>query len=438
MLSADLIRLLALLLGAWLLGALAGQPLAGLFVAALLCVLWQQRNLRRLLRWLRRGSDASAPPEQFGVFEGICIEIDRLRERNKKRKKKLSRYLHQFRQAARALPDATVVLDGKARVKWANLAAERILGVRWPNDLDERVTNLVRKPEFRVFLERLDGDATLDMVSPVDATIYLNIRLAAYGDDEWLLVARDVTELQIAHQSRSDFVANVSHELRTPVTVFRGYLEALEAQQDRAPPEWRPVLEQLNLHASRMQSIIEELLLLSRLEQRGTATAPETVMVPELLSDLQREATRLSGEHAHLFSLEIDPNLYLSGNPRELYSAFSNIVFNAVTYTPPRGVIRLRWYRDETGAHMEVRDEGVGIPAQHLARITERFYRVDSGRARTRGGTGLGLAIVKHVLQRHDATLHIESEEGRGSLFRCDFPPQRIVAATANAGAATG
>lgn len=438
MLSADLIRLLIVLLGAWLLGAVVDQPLAALFAAAALYLLWQQRNLRTLLRWLRRGSDASAPPEQFGVFENICTEIDRLRDRHKKRKKKLSRYLHQFRQAARALPDATVVLDGKARVKWANRAAEAILGIRWPGDLDERVTNLVRKPEFRAFLDQLNADKTLDMASPVDSAVYLNIRLAAYGDDEWLLVARDVTELQIAHQSRSDFVANVSHELRTPVTVFRGYLEALEQQQDRAPPEWRPVLEQLNLHAARMQSIIEELLLLSRLEQRDTVSAQETVMVPELLSDLQREAIRLSGDNAHLFSLEIDPNLHLSGNPRELYSAFSNIVFNAVTYTPPRGVIRIRWYRDELGAHLEVRDEGIGIPAQHLARITERFYRVDSGRARTRGGTGLGLAIVKHVLQRHDASLHIESEEGRGSLFRCDFPPQRIIAATANAGAATG
>lgn len=429
--SADLIRWLLLLAGGWVIGALLGHPLAVLVVFCLGYILWQQRNLHLLLRWLRLGSDASAPPEQSGVFENICLEIDRLRDRHKKRKKKLSRYLRQFRQAARALPDATVVLDGKARVKWANRAAEAILGIHWPSDLDERVTNLVRKPEFLQFLDQLDADKTLDFVSPMDPAIHLNLRLAAYADDEWLLVARDVTELQIAHQSRSDFVANVSHELRTPVTVFRGYLEALEQQQERCPPEWRPVLEQMGVHATRMQTIIEELLLLSRLEQKDSVLATETVAVPELLADLQREASRLSGDSAHLFSLEIDPNLYLRGNPRELYSAFSNIVFNAVAYTPPRGVIRVRWYRDAAGAHMEVQDEGIGIPAQHLARITERFYRVDTGRARSRGGTGLGLAIVKHVLQRHQATLHVESEEGRGSLFRCDFPSQLIIDATA-------
>jgi two-component system phosphate regulon sensor histidine kinase PhoR len=431
MFLADYLRLLIMLLIATAIGFVAGHPTATLLLACLLYIIWEQKKLHQLLRWLRTRNDDAAP-EQAGVFENICIEIDRLRERHKKRKKKLSRYLSQFQQATRALPDATVVMDERGRVKWANKAAQTFLGIRWPADTDERVTNLVRKPELKQFLDRLEPDATLDLMSPAVSSVHLNLRLAPYGKGLWLLVARDVTELQNANQARSDFVANVSHELRTPITVFRGYLETLEQHRDRCPPEWLPALEQMSAHAERMQAIVEELLLLSRLEQKGGVPDTEIVPVPQILLAIEQEAIRLSGASAHAFSTTVDPDLLILGNRKELYSAFSNIVFNAVAYTPPRGAIRIRWYRDPAGAHLEVQDEGIGIPAKHIPRITERFYRVDTGRARTRGGTGLGLAIVKHVLQRHKATLHVASEEGAGSTFRCDFPNSAIIDATAD------
>ena len=186
-------------------------------------------------------------------------------------------------------------------------------------------------------------------------------------------------------------------------------------------------LDQLSLQADRMQTLIEELLLLSNLEQQEHVPSPEAVRVGEMIGDIHARACELSGEREHLFALEADPGLVVLGASGELYSAFSNIVFNAVFYTPPRGVIRIRWYRDEDGAHLLVEDNGIGIAAQHLERLTERFYRVDASRSRTAGGTGLGLAIVKHVLARHDASLHISSTIGEGSRFRCDFPPQKII-----------
>ncbi|MGH8555442.1 MAG: ATP-binding protein, partial [Gammaproteobacteria bacterium] len=221
---------------------------------------------------------------------------------------------------------------------------------------------------------------------------------------------------------RRDFVANVSHELRTPVTVIRGYLEILVGDPDRCPEAWRPILAQLETQTLRMQSIIEDLLLLSRLGQSDKITDARPVQVPELIGTIYQEAQALAGKPRHMFSLEIDPALSILGAKNELHSAFSNLIVNAIRYTPEGGVIRIRWYEDASGAHFEVSDSGIGIPPQHLPRLTERFYRVDQGRSRESGGTGLGLAIVNHVLKRHQARLHIDSTVGKGSTFRCDFP----------------
>jgi two-component system phosphate regulon sensor histidine kinase PhoR len=426
MFAHDLMRFAAVVLVALAAGLVTGHVTLMLLAACLIYLAWQHANLVRLYRWLQQRKDHD-PPEYPGVFEEICVEVDKLRERHKKRKKKLARYLSQFQQATKALPDATVVMDSHGSVRWANKAASQSLGINYPADLDRRITNLVRSPELRDFLEQRRPESTLNLTSPTTPGMHLSLRLVPYGTDEWLLVARDVTELQRAHQVRSDFVANVSHELRTPITVFRGYLENLEALRDRFPPEWRTAFEHMKSHAERMQSTIEELLLLSRLELGTEVPHQQAVPVPELLADIQKQARALSKDNAHLFSLAVDADLVILGDFKELYSAFSNIIFNAVKYTPARGIIQIRWYRDSQGAHLEVEDNGIGIPAHELPRITERFYRVDEGRSRATGGSGLGLAIVKHVLQRHKATLHVESEVGKGSIFRCDFPPEAII-----------
>ena len=424
----DIWRLVLLLAVTLAVGALFDRGIESLALALAGYIAWLHRNLHGLLAWLR-DSKRHKPPEPEGVFEEIAIEIDYLRERHKKRKKKLANYLKQFQQATRALPDATVVLDEDGAVQWANAAAAKHLGVRWPEDMDQRITNLIRLPIVRDFVQEHALTETIEIASPTNPNRFLSVLLAPYGKDQWLFVARDITQLHRANQVRSDFVANVSHELRTPVTVFKGYLESLLDQKKLCPPTWLTPLEHMSSHAERMQTLIEELLLLSRLEREDHAPNMQPILVSEMLSEILKQARMLSGSRDHLFSLEADPLLCIRGNRNEIYSAFSNLVFNAVHYTPARGVIQVRWYGNDAGAHLEVEDNGVGIPEEHLDRITERFYRVDPSRARSDGGTGLGLSIVKHVLLRHDATLEVRSVAGEGSTFQCDFPPAAIVEA---------
>lgn len=387
--------------------------------------LWQQRALVRLLRWIRNRKSYD-PPEGSATLNEVCREVNFLRERHKKRKKKLSQYLKQFQEATMALPDAVVVMNDQFEVQWANAASLRYLGIRWPDDVNQRLTNLVRLPELRAFLREKRADAFMEIASPTEPDVHLSVRIAPYGRGQWLFVARDVTELHQVNQIRSDFVANVSHELRTPLTVFKGYIETLASQREMAPEHWGVALDQMNTHAERMHSIIEELLLLSRLERSPAVTDPEPVEVEQLINNILGQARALGQNKHQLFSIEVDGDLMISGEPSELYSAFSNLVFNAVNYTQARGVIRIRWYADERGAHFEVTDNGPGIPEEHLPRLTERFYRVDQSRSRDSGGTGLGLAIVKHVLQRHQGTLEILSRVEEGSTFICHFPASAI------------
>ncbi len=426
----DVWRLTGFVLLGLAFGLLLGVPVWGLFGGLLSYVVVVHSDLNDLLNWLRHRK-VYDPPERAGVFEELTLEIDYLRERHKKRKKKLSNYLKQFQQATRALPDATVVLDKNDEVRWANKAARDALGVRWPDDVGQRITNLIRVPELRQYIAaRVDNDSTtIEIESPTDRDRQLSVLTAPYGNDQRILVARDVTQLHRANQIRSDFVANVSHELRTPITVFRGYLETLSDQADSCPPGWRPALEQMTVHADRMRALVEELLLLSSLEAEDEVAQPVTVDVAQLITEIHARARELSGAREHFFSLEVDSELYLRGAREELFSAFSNLVFNAVHYTDARGIIRIRWYADAEGAHFVVEDNGIGIGEEHIERLTERFYRVDPSRQRGAeiGGTGLGLAIVKHVLARHHALLAITSQPGEGSTFSADFPPGEIV-----------
>lgn len=425
----DLWRFTGLSVVAGLTGLMLDQVTLCLWIATLGYALWQHRKLRRLFAWLQRRKAFDAP-EARGAIGAICREIDFMRERHKKRKKKLSGFLKQFQDATTALPDAAVVLGPDGEIQWVNAAAADYLGIRWPQDLRQRLANLVRHPAISKVLKKKNRKAsTVEIPSPVKRDAYLSITVVPMGKDQRLVVARDVTRLHRLIQIRSDFVANVSHELRTPVTVIKGYLEALNADREGCPERWVPVLEELDAQADRMGKVIDELLLLSKLEQEDRVAQPEVVLVSDILGSIYKEARALSGDARHLYYLEIDQDLWIMGSHGELYSAFSNLVVNAVRYTPAGGVIRIRWYRDGTGAHMEVKDTGIGIPEPHITRLTERFYRVDPSRSRESGGTGLGLAIVKHVLKRHNAKLHIDSTVGKGSTFRCDFPLDLIVAA---------
>ncbi|RME34982.1 MAG: phosphate regulon sensor histidine kinase PhoR [Gammaproteobacteria bacterium] len=425
----DLRRMLLVTLLSAAAGWLSGELLLCLWLGAVGYILWQQRRLERLLQWMRGRREEAKGLDQ-GVVGELLDHCELRQERYRKRKKKLSNMLKQFQKATRALPDATVVLDGDGAITWSNPRAERLLGVQWPRDGGRRIASIVRHPAVVRLLRQQDqAEAGEEMPSPVDPTRVLNLRLVPYGKGQRLLVARDVTEVVQAARVRSDFVANASHELRTPLTVLSGYLETLTEGELPPPERLLPLLQKMRQQCGRMRHMVEELLLLSRLEQCEAEPVREAVDVSLLLAEIQQQAMELGGDARHLFYLEADHRLGLTGCPSELHAAFANLVFNAVQYTPPGGTIRIRWYGDEQGAHLVVRDTGIGIPAHHLPRLTERFYRVDDSRAREdgSGGTGLGLAIVKHVLQRHGARLVIESEEGKGSTFRCDFPPESVV-----------
>lgn len=426
-LQPDIWRLCALGLVGLVVGVLLGYPSTTLLLLAVGYIVWLYRRLRGLELWVRDRQRHQAP-EVPGVFESICREIDFFRDRHRRRRRRLTTYLKQFQAATAALPDATVVLDERGVIRWANTAATENLGVRWPEDEGQRLTNLLRHPDIIPLLESRSGaERSFELASPRRPEIQLSLRMVPYGDERRLLIARDVTRLNQLNQVRSDFVANVSHELRTPLTVLMGYLETLAANVNQCPPAWTIAVEQMQKSTIRMGAIVEDLLLLSRLEQEDPAVPMERVYMPEMLAQIFRDAQALSGDDRHLISIEVDHDLHIRGRANELHSAFSNLVVNAIRYTPARGVIRIAWYADDAGAHFRVTDTGIGIPADHLPRITERFYRVERSRARSRGGTGLGLAIVKHVLNRHGATLHIQSEVGKGSVFRCDFPPGHIL-----------
>lgn len=423
----DLWRFLGVILLSALIGFVSGYFLHCLVIGLLLFIWWQYKEYSKILIWLQKKQETGGP-SQSGLIDEICREIDYLRDRNKSRKQKLSGYLKRFQEATRALPDAVIVLGEHNEIEWANVKAREYIGINWPKDSGLRFSNLVRYPKLIKYLNSSDDELQkgLQISSPLDSKLILEVRLSAYGDTQKLLVARDVTAFSRINQMRRDFIANASHELRTPLTVISGYLEGF-ADDDECPRQWVSYIQQMRSQTSRMQNLIEDLLQLSGLEDKSAEKTKETVPVPEVLSLIVNEAKTVSGFMQHQINLNADPNLYLEMNQREIHSIFSNLVFNAVQYTPENSSIDIEWYQDGRGAHFSVRDNGHGIEAEHIPRLTERFYRVDKGRSREKGGTGLGLAIVKHALARYGAELIIESEIGRGSVFRCFFPETLII-----------
>jgi two-component system phosphate regulon sensor histidine kinase PhoR len=421
--SGSMARLALLLVAAGVVGLLLGRPWPTLALASLGALAWQQWKLRNLLLQL-----LARKRTELREGSGVWDELDRLLHRSqadmRAQKRRLLDMLRAYRAAAAALPDAVLVLDRNSqRILWFNDAATRLLGLRYPRDLDASLGDRLQPlPVAHWLSSGRNAEPLTDMPSPVDPDIRLNLRLIPYSDELWLLVARDVSKLMRLEHMRRDFVANVSHELRTPLTVVHGYLDMLDPVEQ---PEWAPILHEMRRQSQRMTQLVEDLLTLSRLEAQD-ALADESVPMAPLLATLGREAEALS-QHRHVITVEDDAQVDLWGSQRELHSAFSNLVSNAVRYTPEGGSIDIRFSRDaDGGAVLSVQDSGYGIPAAHLPRITERFYRVSTSRSRESGGTGLGLAIAKHVLSLHQARLEIASEVGRGSRFSCHFGRERV------------
>jgi two-component system phosphate regulon sensor histidine kinase PhoR len=362
------------------------------------------------------------PAEGSGIWDEMQNLLRRRQRAAFEDKRRLVRLLRSFRDAAAALPDAVVALDREQRIQWFNAAASHLLGLKYPQDIGGHLTNLVRAPRFAEWLHRETADPLNDLAAPADENLRLNLRLIRYAGDQALLVARDVSQLMRLEQVRRDFVANVSHELRTPLTVVHGYLDMIEPEQI---PEYEPILHELRIQSRRMTQIVEDLLTLSRLEAQGDLPQERVALRP-LLEALRREAVALS-QGEHVVTTDLRGRHDLLGSTKELHSAFSNLVSNAVRYTPAGGRIALRWESDTNGARLSVTDTGPGISPQHLPRLTERFYRVSTSRSRDTGGTGLGLSIVKHVLQLHQAHLEVTSELGVGSTFSCVFGHERLL-----------
>jgi len=418
-----LARLTGMLVLGLCLGLLVHPVWLWLLAAACLYLGWQLLNLYRLDRWLRMRSQIN-PPNLGGIWGDIIGQVVRLHRRKQFHKQRLVQLFRELRRSTAALPDGVIILSSQYEIVWFNRQAARLLGLRRPVDIGLRVDNLIRTPEFVHYLHGDDFAMPLVIRPPVQVDLYLALQVVPYGAGQSLLLARDVTRQMRLEAMRKDFVANASHELRTPLTVIAGYLDTL-ADDPSIDQAWAGPIRDMRAQAQRMNAIIAALLELSRLESTDGEAPREPVDVPGMLERLYRDALA-NGDHKRHVYLDLESVDGLYGAAHEIESAFTNLLVNALKYTLSDGMVRMRWWMDDEGAHFSVIDDGIGIPAEHIPRLTERFYRVDAGRSRDQGGSGLGLAIVKHALQRHGGWLDVQSIEGKGSTFTCHFPPQRV------------
>ncbi|HTU64906.1 MAG TPA: phosphate regulon sensor histidine kinase PhoR [Steroidobacteraceae bacterium] len=410
-------------------GWFAGSVWGGISGALGLYLAWNLWQLRELHFWLQHRSVAD-PPDALGVWGDVVAQVVRLHRRKRFHKERLTRLFRELRRSTAAMPDGVVMLDPQNEIVWFNRKAGELLDLSRRADLGLRIDNLVRHPDFVQYLH--GGQYLTPVVVRVDTPTerHLAFQVISYGEDQRLLMLRDVTKEVRLEQMRKDFVANASHELRSPLTVVAGYLETLGS--DASLGEVAAPLAEMRRQTDRMTRIIEDLLELSRFEANDGPIKGLPVDVAGMASLLRKDVLARP-VHPRQVDITIESAAMLIGDEAMITSAFSNLVDNAAKYTPPEGSMAIRWWTDEEGAHFSVRDTGPGISAEHIPRLTERFYRVDPGRSRETGGSGLGLAIVKHALHRHGGHLQIESIEGRGSTFTCHFPPERVLESRAAA-----
>jgi len=424
----------------WLLGFL----LEALLLAAVCYIVWLLIRIERIIRWLKSGGSKHTAPPALGMLDDIVRLVHREKTYSRKQKNRFKRSLLQFNNLASELPDATVVLDENNVIRWANAAARTLMEVRTERDRGQRIDNLIRDPEFQAFLNSPDPTSEIEMVAPANATLMLACRRIPSGSGMSVLVARDVTQRLRLREMRKDFVDDVSHELRTPLTVIRGYTEML-LDSNALDNESKTSIEKIDEQSDRMMHIVQKLLSLSRLEGNPlNDNEGEVVDMAELIQSIVDDLSNTSSS-TNQWSLNLDSTLAIRGNYDELYSVVQNLLQNAVKYSGENTRISVRWAQEEVldstadvtdgatvtteefaGACITVSDNGIGIEARHLPRLSERFYRVDRARARESGGTGLGLAIVKHIAQRHGGQLTIDSSPGDGSEFSVQFPAHRV------------
>ena len=407
---------------ALILGAIFGYLPWFLLVAVTGLLVWHFWNLLRLSWWLWVDRSMTPPPGS-GSWEPLLYGLHQMQMRNKKRRRELGSLIKRFRSGAESLPDAVILTTEEGTIFWCNGLAQQLLGLRWPDDNGQNILNLLRYPEFTLYLKKRDFSRPHNL--KLNNGRHLEIRVMPYSDRQWLMVARDVTQMHQLEGARRNFFANVSHELRTPLTVLQGYLEMMQEQTLEGAPREK-ALHTMREQTFRMEGLVKQLLTLSKIEAAPSLALNDIIDVPMMLRVVEREAQTLS-HNQHTLSFDVDNTLKVLGSADELRSAISNLVYNAVNHTPTGTHIAVRWQHTPAGAEFSVEDNGPGIGPEHLPRLTERFYRVDKARSRQTGGSGLGLAIVKHAVSHHESRLNIESTLGKGTRFSFVIP-ERLIA----------
>ncbi|WP_416384892.1 phosphate regulon sensor histidine kinase PhoR [Uliginosibacterium silvisoli] len=389
-------------------------------------IVYHLRNLGKLMNWAREPL-GTPTPHAWGTWDHVFAALSRHSRVAYDQRERLSQTLARFREAAQAMPDGVIYLTRQNTIEWVNVAAQHHFGLDATRDVGTAISNLVRQPDFVGYVERGEYQEPLVFKPVRNDSLTLSMQIVPFGEDLKMLLSRDISQLEKLENMRRDFVANVSHELKTPLTVVSGFVEMLhDGLEDFSADDARRYLNLASEQAVRMQRLIEDLLALSALETGAPMPVEDKVDVHGLLRSVAQEAELLSAGR-HRVTVKRGAGATLIGSQKEIHSVLANLASNAVRYTPEGGEICLIWQTTHEGAELAVQDNGPGIEAQHLPRLTERFYRVDRGRSRESGGTGLGLAIVKHVMTRHQGTLEIQSEPGRGSRFAAHFPARRVI-----------
>lgn len=422
----ELLSVALLVIGVAAAVALGADRMVALALGVGVYATWHLAQALRLLRSLF----TSHRPESlwaWGVWRGAFDQLRRLRKRENKRRRRQQKVLTRIRKMAGAMPDALLTLGSAGEISWMNRQAEAFFGLAGDSVLGRRLVDLVEHPVLRDYLQASRFKRELEIEAPGDPTLMLSINVARFrkGRERYLLVARDITRQYHLNRTQRDFTLNVSHELKTPLTVLRGYLETMAEAEEPRSSKRLPLLR-MHEQVSRMQGVIVDLITLSRLEYGSETLRRDPVQVLDVLEDVVRGVRTMAEDSHHVLDLSGDPDLLVKGDASLLHCAFSNLVSNAVRHTPSRTRIEISLTGKGDRAELAVHDNGEGIPARHLPRLTERFYRVDAGRSRDAGGTGLGLAIVRQILDMHGARLSISSEEGRGSDFACIFPAEMV------------
>jgi len=418
-------RILMIASLALLIGLLTHYITRSFLIAGFLYTCWLLHQTRLFYTWLENNME-NQPPDSGGIWGDIFDGMYRMRQSNIKSQQKVQQQLDRVQGFTSALQSGIVLLSKEGNINWWNQSAEKLLGFKSEFDIGKPVVNLLRDPAFISYFQNEQYQEVITIPSPVNPGIFLEIQITIYGKSEKLLAVQDVTRLKQLEQMRKDFVANVSHELRTPLTVINGYLEPMVENINEFNPDWQQPITKINAQAQRMTAIVTDLGTLSRLDNNSVTDKNDRVDIATMIRRIAEEARQMNADKSITIQVEGQP-FSINGSETELQSCFSNLIFNAAKYSKPDNIhIDVRYWADETGGHVSVKDNGIGIDPSHIPRLTERFYRVDSSHSRKTGGTGLGLAIVKHVLLRHSGRLAIESAPGKGSTFTCHFGKERI------------